>query len=227
MRVFDTDGDHVDINHAKHGDRRALMFTTVDRGAQAAVAVALHESAVRELVAFAQSWLDEPRDAARAAAEVVIDDTSNDVRLLRTSLGEWGVGQVSADFDLMGQPIGDEVAITWRASEREARALFAELRGKVVCDCGAEVDEDEATDSGDGWWCETCANDAREEFKRTRYECIAASSVVLAGVPVGPGCGWVGVGADVVIDGEWMKCPTCGGEVEESDEEPVAEAATP
>lgn len=205
LRIVDADGDHIDINHAGRRERRLLMFTIVNKGTREAAAVALDEEMVREQVAFAQAWLNAPRDAARAAAEVVIDDTADDVRLLCTTLGEWGVGQVSAEFDLLGAPIGDQVAICWCADERAARVMFAELRGKELCEtCPTEVDEGELTEAGEDGpkVCPKCADELREEFKAAPYghdqNC-----------PGEDGCTWSGVGADIKDWDEDALCPVC------------------
>ncbi len=94
---------------------------------------------VRRLRDALTAWLDAPRDAARAAAEVVATESMAGVAvaLIKTTLGEWGVRTTYSD---------DETApdLRWYAgatAELEARAFYAEFRGFSICtSCGAETD---------------------------------------------------------------------------------------
>lgn len=63
------------------------------------------------------------------------------------------------------------------------------------------------------------AADLHQEWLRSTVECIGLPHSTKP-------CGWKGKGADAaMIDGvsERRQCPTCGGDVEAVDEEPVAE----
>ncbi len=161
------------------------------------------------------AWLDAPRDAARAAAELVERD--DELLLVKTSLGEWGVGSEDEPPQ----------AVTWFAgetAEQDARRLFAKERGKALCDnCPAEVDEGELTEAGEDGpdVCPACATALQEEFAATRYRCVGERTADQ------PGCGWTGTGAEVTVaDGETF-CPLCvdASEAEEvEDEHPTAEA---
>lgn len=225
LSIDDEDGDSLVLRDVD-SQRRQVMAEA--RGQSDSVQVALFEDDVRKLVAWGQAWLDAPRDAARAAAEVVIDDTADDVRLVRTTLGEWGVGQVSAAFDLLGVAIGDEVAVTWCADEAAARERFAELRGKAVCEtCSAEVDEDELIEAGEDGpeVCPACATELREEFARAPYACIGRAQIGHDTDPGSPACGWIGTGADIDVEDGLTPCPTCGGEAVEI--ETAVEAPSP
>lgn len=200
LRILDVDGDHLDINHGGQpgeAGRRLLLLTTVSRQS-----VALDERKARELVAFAQAWLDAPRLAARDSAEVVASERMVDVTisLLKTTAGEWGARTDYADDETQAD-------VNWwigEGAERDARGWYAELRGKSICECGAEADDDEMTGTEDGEVCPTCAAELQEEFKVMRFRC--------------PGCGWTGTGADIidadaVCHGE-PGCPHCETSVE-------------
>ncbi len=165
------------------------------------------EAGVRDAIAKLTAWLDAPRLAARATAEVVAsdavfdDDPMNDpittVTLLRTTFGEWGVrctepGKVDED---------------WFTAERDGRGHFADLRGKALCICGAEVDENEIDRSGDEPQCPKCVAEAVAAFKAQPMRCAEGDHP----------CGWEGTGAGVgVVEGDNTPCcPDCGGDVEE------------
>lgn len=222
--IADSDGDVLALLDVPDRHVRSVLVEAQQRyknepeNVEVGVAVRLNEDGMRSLVAWGQAWLDAPRDAARTAAEVVIDDTADDVRLLRTTLGEWGVGQVSADFDLLGEAIGDKVAVAWCADEAAARRMFAELRGKIVCfGCAVEVTEDDsepATEDGDRY-CPKCADEAREEFKATTFAHDAGS-------PGDGGCEWRGLGSQIVDFDEDALCPACGAAVQEVSPEPAS-----
>ena len=164
------------------------------------------EAGIRDAIDKLTAWLDAPRLAARATAEVVAsdavfdDDPMNDpittVTLLRTTFGEWGVrctepGKVDED---------------WFTAERDGRGHFADLRGKALCICGAECDEDEIDRSGGESMCPKCGAAAVEAFKATKFTCVPLDGPGYPG-----GCGWVGTGADITdtSDGEPFMCPAC------------------
>lgn len=199
LRIVDIDGDHIDVCPAARPAERLLMFAAVDHGTREAAAVSLDDSQVRELVAFAQAWLDAPRLAARDSAEVVASERMVDVTvsLLKTTAGEWGARTDYADDE-------SQADVNWWSgedAERDARGWYAELRGKSLCECGAEADGDEMIGTEDGEVCPTCAADLQEEFKVMRFRC--------------PDCGWTGTGADIidadaVCHGE-PGCPLCRG----------------
>ena len=203
LRILDGDGDYLDINHggmppAPVGDgARLLLLRAVSRfHPDQGTIVAFNEDHVRELAAFIQAWIDAPRDAARAAAEVVAEQDG--VRLLKTSLGEWGVDN------------GD--GLSWFDDEATAKAAYVEEPERVICDgCEKTVTRDDATDHGDGYYCEACAEAAAEEFKASRWRCTSAE------------CGWSGTGPEVAREDGDMSCPKCGEYVEEvigGDQEP-------
>jgi len=171
--------------------------------------VGLPEDAARKLRDWLTAWLDAPRLAAREHAEVVAEDDG--VRLLKTSAGEWGVG---ASEDVDGANVE---AIAWYdKGEEAARKLYDDMLDRVVCDgCDKRVPADDATDHGDGYYCEDCAEQAREEFKRTTFRCID-----------GGACTWTGLGPALAWNGDEHECPTCGGEVEEVGVAPT-EASAP
>ncbi len=150
------------------------------------------------------AWLDAPRLAARATAEVVAQEIVYGVRfcLLRTP-HEWGVGDDS------------DPVVEWYTgpdAERLARTDYAESRGKALCICGAECDADEIDRSGDEPQCPTCVAEAVAAFKAQRFRC---ADVDPQGLP--DACGWEGVGDDVLkfFEKQDVACPGCGGIVEE------------
>jgi hypothetical protein len=193
--------------HVEHvGDERhftPLLFA-------AAGGFQMDEATVRTLHAQFGAWLDAPRLAARESAEVVAEDDG--VRLLKTTAGEWGV----AEFDHFRAEEWDDAS--WTTEEPEARRAFAKLRGKAICECGAEVDPDEMVTSDDDVdLCPACHGELREEWLVSAIECVG--SVVDADARAfvqQAGCGWTGKGSDAakVDDGRGEACPTCGGDVE-------------
>ena len=154
--------------------------------------------------------INAPRDLARSEADVVAAEPMADVltELLKTKLGEWGVRTTYSD---------DETApdVRWYAgdtAEREARTFYAELRGKTNCECGAEIDEDDAIVTDDGPVCDDCAAALHEEWLAAAVACVGVN-----GGKADEPCGWTGKGADaraVGGDSRRRKCPACGGEVE-------------
>ncbi len=175
----------------------------------------MDEATVRALHAAFGAWLNAPRDEARAAAEMVTRD--DELLLVKTTLGEWGVG--SED-----EPAGE---VTWFGGEHaeyDARRLFAEERGKVAClGCAVEVDEDDsspATDDGDRY-CPKCAEDAEAEFKATTFGHDRGS-------PGDDGCTWTGPGSKIVDFDEDALCPACGAPVQRvAMAAPASDAAVP
>lgn len=208
IEILDEDGDALTLAESRITGARAVLIETqtrCDGDIEAGVCVRFDEERVRKLVAWGQAWLDAPRLAARAAAEVVAEDDG--VRLLKTTAGEWGVGATEEVNDKNVE------AIAWcDGGEAAARKLFDDMLDRVGCDgCEKSIHLDDATDHGDGYYCETCADEAREEFKRTRFRCVDAS------------CGWTGMGPDLGRCDDDMECPRCCGEVAEVGVEPAAE----
>jgi len=163
--------------------------------------VALDDPRVVELRDALTAYIDAPRDAARAAAELVTRD--DELLLVKTTLGEWGVGSEAET--------PDEVSwYTGAAAERDARALFAKERGKDLCfGCAVEVDEDDsspATDDGDRY-CPKCAEEAKAEFNATTFGHDRGS-------PGEDGCAWTGPGAEIVDFDEDALCPKCDAPVQ-------------
>lgn len=171
----------------------------------------MDEATVRALHEQFGAWLDAPRLDAREHAEVVAEDDG--VRLLKTSAGEWGVG---ASEEVDGANVE---AIAWcDGGEAAARKLYDDMLDRVVCDgCDKRVAADDATDHGDGYYCEDCADEERERFKRTAYRCVDAA------------CGWSGMGPETERDDDGApECPRCGEYVEERPAPAVpAEATSP
>lgn len=162
------------------------------------------EAGIRDAITKLTAWLDAPRLAARATAEVVAQEIVYGVRfcLLRTS-HEWGVGDDS------------DPVVEWYTgpdAERLARTDYAESRGKALCICGAECDADEIDRSGDEPQCPKCVAEAVAAFKAQRFRC---ADVDPQGLP--DACGWEGVGDDVLkfFEKQDVACPGCGGIVEE------------
>ena len=159
--------------------------------------------------------VNAPRDAARAAAELVTRD--DELLLVKTTLGEWGVG--SED-----EPAGE---VTWFGGEHaeyDARRLFAEERGKVAClGCAVEVDEDDsspATDDGDRY-CPKCAEEAKAEFNATTFGHDRGS-------PGEDGCAWTGPGSEIADFFEDALCPKCDAPVQRvAAPTPASDAAVP
>lgn len=165
------------------------------------------EADARELVAKLTAWLDAPRLAARATAEVVASD--DHLTMLRTAFGEWC---------LVDGSDGETGWYTGPDAERRARTDFAESRGKALCICGAECDADEIDRSGDEPQCPECVEGAAEDFKTTRFACnyMEEIGIVEGGQSVGPACGWSGTGADLIAtgcadfaDNDSPQCPRC------------------
>lgn len=153
---------------------------------------------VAELIEALGLWRHTERDAAREAAEVIAEDDG--VRLLKTSMGEWGIdnGEV----------------LHWEGgnnAERIARGVFADERDKALCEtCPAEVDADELTEAGeDGpMVCPACNAERLAESKAAPYAHDAGS-------PGEDGCTWSGIGADIKEWDEDALCPTCSAPVQE------------
>lgn len=220
--------ERIVLRDGHHAGQRLLIAEAIDSGNHH-VFVDLPEHDATTLRDALTSWLDAPRDAARAAAEVVTSEQMVDVTtaLLKTAAGEWGVRTTYSD---------DEVAsdLRWysgKEAEREARAFFAEIRGKSVCECGAEMDENEAIGTEDGDVCQACAEMLHEEWLASTVECIGRSVDEQGRFVSMIGCGWTGKGADAAMVGNVStrrECPTCGGDVElVEDAAPGGEAARP
>lgn len=154
----------------------------------------------RDLIAKLSAWLDAPRLAARETADAVewVTEVDETVMLLHTSAGEWGVRCVDRGTG--------HVDTNWFTTERDGRGHYADLRGKAICICGAECDEDEIDRSGDEPQCPKCVAAAVEAFKATKFTCVPLDGPGYPG-----GCGWVGTGADITdtSDGEPFMCPAC------------------
>ena len=160
----------------------------------------------RDLVAKLTAWLDAPRLAARATADAVewVTEVDETVMLLHTSAGEWGVRCVDRGTG--------HVDTNWFTTERDGRGHYADLRGKAICICGAEVDEDEIDRSGEEPQCPKCVDEAVAAFKAQRFRCAqydCNGSPCTGHKP----CGWTGTGADLSApsaDFEPYECPKCG-----------------
>lgn len=182
---------------------------------------AIAPDGVAELVDELTAWVNSPRGADRAAAEVVAAERMADVltELLKTAAGEWGVRTTYSDDET-------EPDVRWYAgdaAEREARTFYAELRGKALCEnCPAEVDEDELTEAGEDGpdVCHACATALSEEFEATRYRCVGERTADQ------PGCGWTGTGAEVTVADGQTFCPLCvdASEAEKVEDEQPTEA---
>lgn len=171
----------------------------------------MDEATVRALHAQFGAWLDAHCLAARAAAEAVAED--HGVRLLKTSMGEWGVATAGED-DEGREWAGMEV--TWFADESAARHVFAVETDMFACEsCGAIVDEVLSTTDGVDL-CPPCMASLRASKSAAPFHCSFDGC---------GGCGWDGTGAELAAGD---RCPQCGGDVEESDDDaPAAEGATP
>ena len=164
------------------------------------------EAGVRDAIAKLTAWLDAPRLAARETADAVewVTEVDETVMLLHTSAGEWGVRCVDRGTG--------HVDTNWFTTERDGRGHYADLRGKAICICGAEVDEDEIDRSGDEPQCPKCVAAAVEAFKAQRFRCAqydCNGSPCTGHKP----CGWTGTGADLSApsaDFEPYECPKCG-----------------
>ena len=182
----------ISIFNGKERDKRyaILLWHDVETGRD--TIARLDETDAATLRDALTAWLDAPRLAARATAEVVASDEFDDdahVYLLRTTDGEWGVRFV----DDSGRR---KVVADWHTgpdAERTARADYADARNKAICICGAEVGEDEIDRSGDEPQCPKCVAAAVEAFKAQPMRCTR--------------CDWTGTGADVADDPE--ACPKC------------------
>lgn len=185
-----------------HAGGRAIRIASCLDG------VMLDDAKVGELIKALTVWKHAPRDAARASAEVVASERMVDVviDLLKTSMGEWGVRTTYSDEDATTD-------LRWYAgdaAERSARSLYDELLGsdRVTCDgCEKSIAIDDATDHGDGYYCEACAEAAAAEFKASRWSCTSTA------------CGWNGTGPEVAREEDDMSCPKCGEYVEETSQE--------
>lgn len=200
----------VEIVALGSGDERAVGVYAPGRAN-----MEIEAEDVRRLRDALTAWLDAPRDAARAAAELVTRD--DELLLVKTTLGEWGVG--SED-----EPAGE---VTWFGGEHaeyDARRLFAEERGKVAClGCAVEVDEDDsspATDDGDRY-CPKCAEEAKAEFNATTFGHDRGS-------PGEDGCAWTGPGSEIADFFEDALCPKCDAPVQRvAAPTPASDAAVP
>lgn len=194
------------------------------------VDVALPAPVLADLAALRDhltTLVDAPRDAARAAAEVVHRDDTVEVALVKTSLGEWGVR-----LDVEAEEGGIRYETSWYtgdAAEVEARRHYnGERDVESCCYCSDEVDYGAAGVGGceDGVLCPTCAEIAHEEWLASPVVCTGGFT---ARNENGAACGWRGKGADAaIVDGNsrLRECPTCGGEVDlVEDDEEVDEAA--
>lgn len=145
------------------------------------------EAGVRDAIAKLTAWLDAPRLAARATAEVVAQDEVDGsvIVLLRTPF-EWAARYVA----------GPDDAVTWYATERPARMEYAIERGKVLCVCGAEH--------------EPCLTQAA--FKAQRFMCGNRGN----GYTEACGWTGTGADLDEVDTGHSIEpgCPKCLGAVE-------------
>ncbi len=150
----------ISIFNGKERDKRyaILLWHDVETGRD--TIARLDETDAATLRDALTAWLDAPRLAARATAEVVASD--GDSRLLRSSAGEWGV---------MYSDDGEHIETVWHLDEREARVSYAEMRDMALCICGAECDADEIDRSGDEPQCPECVAAAVEAFKALRFDC--------------------------------------------------------
>ena len=119
----------------------------------------------RDLIAKLSAWLDAPRLAARATAEVVAQDGKYGCgyELLRSSAGEWGVLWRDGD--------GSLPSVHWHTDERQAREEYATERDMALCICGAECDEDEIDRSGGESMCPKCVTEAHKAFGALHFDC--------------------------------------------------------
>lgn len=197
----------ISIFNGKERDKRyaiLLLWHDVETGRD--TIARLDETDAATLRDTLTAWLDAPRLAARATAEVVVHDAVDDeiVMLLRTTVGEWCVRCVDS-----GTGHADE---DWFATERDGRGHFADLRGKALCICGAECDADEIDRSGDEPQCPKCVAEAVAAFKAQPMRCAqydCNGSPCTGHKP----CGWTGTGADLSApsaDFEPYECPKCG-----------------
>ena len=198
-----------------------LRDSIVDRNLTVAT-----EDEARDLIAQLTAWLDAPRLAARETAEVVARD--GNAILLRTAF-EWGCGGAADVVGRDGDAVLPSAAFKWPPpsgnapavlpatayvvdwytgpdAERNARTDYANARGKALCVCGAEEDEDEIDNSGDEPLCRKCVAEA---FKAQRFRCRETDCNV--------SCGWTGTGADLIAAGDTdgpgspHECPKCCG----------------
>ena len=184
------------------GERRCDLQIFCAHVARYDYLVTIDEERARAIIAQLTAWLDAPRLAARETAEVVARDDEHGFRLLRTTAGEWGVLCQDNEDD------EDDGEIRWHATERLAREEYATERGKALCICGAEEDDDEIDNSGDEPLCRKCVAEAQEAFKAQPMRCEDET------------CGWTGTGADLIAAGseaDWNddngphECPKCCG----------------
>lgn len=119
----------------------------------------------RDLVDKLTAWLDAPRLAARETADAVewVTEVDETVMLLHTSAGEWGVRCVDRGTG--------HVDTNWFTTERDGRGHYADLRGKAICICGAECDEDEIDRSGGESMCPKCVTEAHKAFGALHFDC--------------------------------------------------------
>ena len=196
----------ISIFNGKERDKRyaILLWHDVETGRD--TIARLDETDAATLRDALATWLDAPRLAARETADAVewVTEVDETVMLLHTSAGEWGVRCVDRGTG--------HVDTNWFTTERDGRGHYADLRGKAICICGAEVDEDEIDRSGDEPQCPKCVAAAVEAFKAQRFRCAqydCNGSPCTGHKP----CGWTGTGADLSApsaDFEPYECPKCG-----------------
>lgn len=177
----------ISIFNGKERDKRyaILLWHDVETGRD--TIARLDETDAATLRDTLTAWLDAPRLAARATAEVVAQDGKYGCgyELLRSSAGEWGVLWRDGD--------GSLPSVHWHTDERQAREEYATERDMDLCICGAECDADEIDRSGDEPQCPKCVAAAVEAFKAQPMRCTR--------------CDWTGTGAGVADDPE--ACPKC------------------
>jgi predicted Zn-ribbon and HTH transcriptional regulator len=171
----------ISIFNGKERDKRyaILLWHDVETGRD--TIARLDETDAATLRDTLTTWLDAPRLAARATAEVVTK--GGGLSLLRSTAGEWAVRYAP----------GVDAQVSWHATECPAREEYATERDKALCICGAECDADEIDRSGDEPQCPKCVAEAVEAFKSQPMRCTR--------------CDWTGTGADVADDPE--ACPKC------------------
>ena len=218
IRIDDIDGDRLTVEDATTGARRLLGLTAkeIDHSHESDVVLLnLTEADVATLRDALTAWLDAPRDAARAEAEVVHRDDAVEVALVKTSFGEWGVR-----LDIEAEECGIRYETSWYAgdaAEVEARRHYnGERDVESCCYCSDEVDYGAAGVGccEDGVICPTCAEISHEEWLASPVVCTGGFT---ARNENGAACGWRGKGADAaIVDGNsrLRECPTCGGEVD-------------
>lgn len=154
----------ISIFNGKERDKRyaILLWHDVETGRD--TIARLDETDAATLRDALTAWLDAPRLAARATAEVVAQDDLDGVAriyLVRTA-HEWGVGD---------EDCPEAHWYAGPAAERTARLHFAEIRNKALCICGAECDADELDRSGAESMCPKCVTEAHKAFGALHFDC--------------------------------------------------------